>query len=150
MRPRGTGTSVLTWLFNPRVGRDLAVSRPQLPQPPHQHGRSLHSQDHITVLHGRSRSSTKSADPKWSAWKLHLKRITFNQRKQGSQMKCLGIWLRTFPASLKKKPISANMKQKNEIHLIRLISDKTVLKCSHLFFLFFLSERNKLQYDVNE
>ncbi len=28
MRPRGTGTSVLTWLFNPRVGRDLAVSRP--------------------------------------------------------------------------------------------------------------------------
>lgn len=28
MRPRGTGTSVLTWLFNPRVGRDLAVSSP--------------------------------------------------------------------------------------------------------------------------
>ena len=26
MRPRGAGTSVLTRLFNPRVGRDLAVS----------------------------------------------------------------------------------------------------------------------------
>lgn len=28
MRPRCTGTWVLMWLFNPRVGRDLAVSSP--------------------------------------------------------------------------------------------------------------------------
>lgn len=60
MRPRGAGTSVLTWLFNPRVGRDLAVSSPPsmliLPQP-FQTCSSLHFQRCITVVHRRSLGS---------------------------------------------------------------------------------------------
>lgn len=45
MRPTGTETSVLMRCFNPRVGRDLAVSTT-----PHQHTRPLPRSDHTSLL----------------------------------------------------------------------------------------------------
>lgn len=90
MRPRGTGTSVLTWLFNPRVGRDLAVSSPpplhsRSPNHHPQTSSSLHFQHRITVVHRRSLSSTESTDPAWIHLKLQLKLVTRKKRKHQSE-----------------------------------------------------------------